>query len=323
MKTIESFPQLINDIFGELEMASQISIDCIASSDTCLETDDAIIRVVAVNGMRTPRRFLRRMKCLKNEVHAKFQEIFGMIDPGNQDTFVDLALCRAEKIAQTVMFTRSSGPEEWITQSVCWAPGQVHCYIEDVEFSDSFRIAEAVLLTRQYAWHYYTEIYRVEELISSYASDTINQPIGEQEEYENTVQHNLMLNWPIPVVCVLMRALYDTNRLENFTLSEISHWISENFFTSSDERLDPEVILDLLENPSQEAMDELKVKLDEIEKCIKKFLRQQRRQFKMASAYARTLLADPERSAVLATRVKPGRSILRLAIQEYIENNPF
>jgi hypothetical protein len=323
MKTIESFPQLINDIFRELELASQISIDCIAAGNKCLETDAAIIRVVAVNGMTTPRRFLRRMSHLKNETIANFEEVLSLIDPEQLDSFVDLALCRAEQIAQTVMFTGNSGPEEWITQSVCWTPGHVHCYHEDVEFSDSFMIAEAIQLTWKHAWIYYAETYRVEELISSYVSDTTDQPIDTPDEYENIPGQKLMVGWPIPVVCAMMRFFYDTNRLGDITLQELSHWISENFITSLDESLDPEEILNLIENPSPEAIGELKVKLQECQKYIKMLIRQQRRQFKMASAYAKILLADPARSAVLAARVKPGRSILRLAIQEYIENNPF
>ena len=54
MTTRDSFPYLIEYIFGEIEQASYIRIDCTEVEDNTISTMYTSIRVVAVNGMDSP-----------------------------------------------------------------------------------------------------------------------------------------------------------------------------------------------------------------------------------------------------------------------------
>jgi len=267
MKTIESFPKLINDIFRELELTSQIRIDCTAADETPLSPCDPAIKVVAVNGRKTVVQFLRMVRKLQRKVLADFQELVPQIAPEDLERLVDMAVNRLQKMIQSLQITRDTSPQRYV-QSIFWAPAYVHCYLDGVETSDSFVIAEAIVEARGYAWTYHIEIYMFKEKISSFNSNSKRSHINDHDGQENMPEQKIMFNWPLPVVCALMRFFYDNERFEDISFLELSHWISEKFCTREEENLDPNEILKLVENPSRKAIEGLKVKLGECERYL-------------------------------------------------------
>lgn len=53
-----------------------------------------------------------------------------------------------------------------------------------------------------------------------------------------------------------------------------------------------------------------------------KLQKKKRKRFKEAVAYAKQILADPEKKAIYKTRIKKGKTIYHSAISEFLKNTP-
>ena len=276
MKTIESFPYVIDNIFSELERDSQIRIDCRAEGVPSQGNNCLSIRVAAVNGMASSWRFHHRIKHLKAEVLVKLREVIPQIAPGDLDAFIDMALRRVRRIARTVLVTGFGSREERNMQSVCWSPRQLRCFLGDTESSEPGLIGEALIQTRRQAWLYYAELKRLEERIGCLAGYAICLSDATSAEKNAGNEGKIRLTCTVAFFCAVIRVAYDRNLIEVRNVSELCRQISRNFCTARQENLSAHSIRNHFDNPSPEVLEEVMNEFRVDEKFIAKFIQRQR-----------------------------------------------
>jgi hypothetical protein len=275
MTTSDSFPYLIGNILGDLEVASQIRIDCTTAEENNVSQLYAPIRVVAVNGMDSARQFMNLLRHLKAEALGQFREVIPHIAPADLDNFIDQALRRVRRITRSVTINGPGGEETFIGQDACWSILQLICFLEDVEADDPLIYLEAMVQTRRQAWIYHLELKRLEERISCLAGGTIVMPFMNSMEQE--AKSKIRLNCSVAFLGALLRVACDRNLIECANVAELCRWASENFSTVRQENLSPRSLRKHFDNPLPKALEQVMQEIHVWERYIPKFIEQQQR----------------------------------------------
>jgi hypothetical protein len=277
MIKIGSFPYLIDDVLGELEMAAQIRIDCIAVSETDLTPNDMRVMVVAVNGMEKAWQYLHLIEHLKTKALARFREVIPQIDPGDLDTFIDQALRRIRRMACSVIIIEYDTCEKVSHRETYWSFGQMQCFLEDVESYDPLVYLDAMGQTSRYAWIYYLEMKRLEERIGSFAGAMLTLPVKSPAEEKNITGQKIMLNCTVGFLGALVRVACDRGLIDRPNVSGLCRWIAENFSTIRQENLSPRSIRNHFDDPSPEMLEKVEMELQVWQKYSESLGQQQRR----------------------------------------------
>jgi hypothetical protein len=276
MITNDSFPYLIDTIFGDLEMISQFRIDCQAAEENTTKVTFAAIRVAAVNGMDSPRQFMNLLKHLKSEVMSRFREVVPQISPADLDCFIDMALRRVRRIIRSVVVNGVGTEDGILDQPTCWSVLQLQCYLDDVESDDPLCYLEAMVQTRRQAMIYYLELKRLEERIGLFAGNTIFLPGNNLAKQTAFPEKKFRLTCTVPFFSALLRIAYDLNLIEGSNVAELCRWASENFSTVRQDNLSPHSLRNHFDNPSSETLENLTREMETWQKYLAKFVQRQR-----------------------------------------------
>ena len=277
MTTRDSFPYLIDNIFGEFEMASQVRIDCIAVEKNIEFHPAAPIRVVAINGMDPGLEFLHQIRHLKSETLQMFRNVIPHVSQADLDNFVDLAMRRIRRMARAVSLIGFDPKEKSIDKDSFWSVEQMQCFVEGTESDDALVYLEAMFQTSRPAWVYYLELKKLEERIRSLAGGVIFLPattpgVPVVKQYEK-----FRLNCSVSFLGAWLRMACDRDLIERPNISGLCRHFSENYCTARQENISPRSLRNHIDNPSPEALEEVMMDLHSWGKYGAKFIEQQRR----------------------------------------------
>lgn len=276
MKTIESFPFLIDDIFGDLEAASRITIDCGLVNENNHAIHDNL-RVITVNGMDTDYHFFHFMKHLKADVMEKFRGALPQTVPSDGEIFIDCALRRMRKIGLSVAVTRSATANEHEGKTVQWAVRSLICRYNGNSTLDLEIIAEVLQITRRHAWIYYLVMRRLEDRSNSCAGVNLTILVNSVALQKDSQAKKFRAGCTVDFIGAMLRVLCDRNLLEEPNVDELCRKIAGSVYTHRQNVVSPKGLRNCFDNPKPEALEKVLSEIQLIEKYIIKFIDRQRR----------------------------------------------
>jgi hypothetical protein len=276
MKTIESFPYLIDDIFGDLEAASRITIDCGPVDENNPAIHDNL-QVISVNGMNSDFHFFHYMKHLKAGTIEKFRGALPQTAPDDGEVFMDYALRRMRKIGLTVAVTRSVPVRAQQDQTIQWSLRPLTCRYKGHKTLDPQIIAEALRITRRHAWIYYLVIRRLEDRINSCAGIIVTSIVSTALQHKTNQEKKFRLSCTADFIGATLRVLCDRNLLEEPNVDELCRRMAGSVYTHRQDVLSPKSMRNSFDNPTPESLEKVLTETRLIEKYILKFIEQQRR----------------------------------------------
>ncbi len=275
MATRDSFPYLIDYVLGELELASEIRIDCKKVEENSIPAIFASIRVVAINGMDSSCLYLQQLRQLKDQALCRFREVIPLIALADIDAFIDLALRRVRQITRSVIVVEFKGQMIGIGNDASFSIEQIQCFLEDDLSYDSLVYAEAMYQTRRQAWIYYLVLKRLSERIRCFTGGTIVMPVMSPVKLQANPDKKIRVNATVAFVGAFLRVACDRGLIEVSNVSELCRWASENFCTQRQENLSPHSIRNHFDNPAPEPLKEVMQEIEIWDKYLAKFIQQQ------------------------------------------------
>ena len=276
MKTIESFPFLIDDIFGDLEAASRITIECGPVDENNHAIHDNL-RVTMVNGMDTDYHFFHFMKHLKADAMEKFRGTLPQVVPTDGEIFIDCALRRMRKIGLSVAVTRLASAPEHQGQNVQWTMRSLICKYKDNATLNPEIISEALTITRRFAWIYYLVMGKLEERINSCAGVNLTIMVSSAVQYKASQAKKFRLSCTVDFIGAMLRVLCDRNLMEDPNVDELCRRIAGAVYTHKQDVLSPKSMRHWFDYPTPEALEKVLAETLLVEKYIIKFIERQRR----------------------------------------------
>jgi hypothetical protein len=277
MQTINSFPHLIDNIIGELEMVSQVRIDCLSTEEKSSSSSDVALRVTAVNGMETSWEYMNLLRDIKTEVLGRYREVIPYVPPRQLDSFIDMSLRRMRQLKRSVVVTAYEVKGKGPYIDACWAFDVMQCFLDDVE-SDDYRVyLEAMQQTRRQAWIFHLELKRLEDRISCFAGAIIDPAVHSSCGHSFQPVQKIRLNCTVPFLGALIRVACDRNLIERPNVAELCRHLSVNYATVRQENISAHSLRNHMDNPNPNVLEEVKQEIQIWERYLSKFILQQQR----------------------------------------------
>jgi hypothetical protein len=275
MRTIDSFAFLIDTVFGELEAASRVEIDCTTANSKENNENRSNLRITAVNGQHSASHYLHFMKHLRAETMENLRETLPQIAPGDMEVFLDQALRRIRIIARSVCIPGDSISSEHRRRMFQWSVRQVQFRCNGKTAHQPQIINDVLVRTRRHAWIFYIVIKKLEDRINCCAGATLNvsviSPVREQKPV-----YKFRLTCTVAFLGAMLRVLCDRNIVENPNIAELCRRMANSFYTDRQNSLSPHSFRNFFDNPSPEILEKLLEEIRIWEKYTEKFIERQR-----------------------------------------------
>jgi hypothetical protein len=276
MKSIDSFPFLIDYILEDLEKASRIEIDLHIPNPENPEKHDNGIIGISVNGQCSAQRFLHYMKDGKAVTMNKLREILPQIAPGDNEIFFEQVQRRIRRILQSVYIIYANGKESSSIQNVCWSQKQIHCRCNGIETENTLHGSKAMNQTRRHAWIFYLVVKKLEDRINCAAGAHLFFTITPSSFPLQKPDSKFKLSCTVTFLGALLRVLCDRNIVENPNVADLCRRMSLAFCTDKQESFSPNSLRNAFDDPKSEVLMKVLEELKFCEKYTEKFINRQR-----------------------------------------------
>jgi hypothetical protein len=276
MKSVDSFPFLIDYILEDLEKASRIEIDLHIPDPENSEKQDNGIIVISVNGQVSAQRYFHYMKDSKAVAMNKLREILPQITPTDTEIFFEQVQRRIKRILQSIIIMNENGKKASSIQDVCWSQKQIHCKCNGVDTESTLHRSQAIRQTRRNAWIFYLVVKKLEDRIHCAAGAHLFVTIPLSLIPRQETGSKFKISCTVTFLGALLRILCDRNIVENPNVADLCRRISLSLYTGRQENISPHSLRNAFDDPKPEVLMKVLEELKICEKYTEKFIDRQR-----------------------------------------------
>lgn len=276
MKTTDSFAFMIDNIFGMLEEASHVEIDCTPVDSDEIGQNDSKIKITAVNGFKTSYNYLNFMSDQREKIMEKIRETLPEVAPENMETFIDMTQRRIRIMAHCISIpgrTQSNEPQQ---ARICWTARHVTCRHKGKIIRQRQIIEEAINLSQRHALIFSLVLQRLELRLNGCLGVSLNFHAS-SEVRPKTHAYRFRINCTEEFMAMLVRLLYDRNIIDNPNIAELCRQMTNACYTSRKLYLSPHAFRKYFDNPTPEIIEKLLEEMRIATKYLEKFIQRQRR----------------------------------------------
>ena len=257
MKTINSFCNLIDELFGDLEEASWIAVELDPRILTNPEKMDDARIVKSVNSQTSARHYLDFMKRISSEALENLIEILHDIAPAEMDSFFELLKRRCRQFLRTVTVTKTLGTEVSMVKNVTWAPEYVFFMCNGEEIDLSLAGCKGVLQTRRHALIYFLIMKNLDDRVSAIADSAFMLNFSQKPTPAREIHIKFRLSCTVAFLGGLLRVICDRNIIENPNVAELCRRIAPSFYTERQENISPKSLRNSYDDPNSEILTQI------------------------------------------------------------------
>jgi hypothetical protein len=271
----ESFPCLIDLIFGELEGMSSIRIDCFGDRNR-EESQNNGFRI-RVNGMDSPLHYLHYMRALKSCILQKLEATLASFPAEHRHIFMKQVYRRIRRITAPATVNDGPGSKERGRQRVAWVQERVHCFFNGRENPDPVIRESALVLASRYAMIYHLVMKRLESGVRSCENNRNLFIPSLPAHYTTNYRSPIRLSFSVPLFGALLRVMSDRQVFEARNVSEFCRKLVSIVDSSEGRRLGLRSLRIAYDDPLPETLEKLREELKIWVRYTEKFIERQRR----------------------------------------------
>jgi hypothetical protein len=218
MKTVDSIPQMLNEIFSEFNEAAKVGVCYQSHTSANKDTGVQMYRITSVNGHKSIPSFRLALYEMQETLLHRLMQAENELEPANRSIFLRQGLHKCKKLLSAIT-PAGAGYEE----ANCAEPG-ISCHVfrePSCVDSDNSAIAgdseqvinELSLLTKPYAesWHQVVHDIRDEFKYALGRVEAIhNQALWKQNnKQERDEERKIRVKTNLPLLAAFFRMLFD------------------------------------------------------------------------------------------------------------------
>jgi hypothetical protein len=277
MKSLESFPFMIDEIFDGLEESSRIEIELDPSVLENPAGQSVSSLVKSVNGQRSVQHYLHYMKDIKAETLDKLIEILPQVRPVDTESFFEQVQRRIRRTLQTITIINQYGPERPMIRNVRWNHRHVHFRCNGVVTENSPSCYRSLHQTHRHAWIFYLVVKKLEERTNGFAGVALLMSVTPPLRAEKASHPKFRLSCTVAYLGAMLRVIVDRNIIDKPNIAELIRRIGSAFYTVRQENIGLKSLRNAYDNPNDQILEQVLQELKLWERYIEKFIERKQR----------------------------------------------
>jgi hypothetical protein len=229
MKTFESIPHLLNEIFSKFNAAAKIMISCQCCPG--LEEEHHVVRVTGVNGFKSITTFTDYLFSLRADLVDGIMDVLPGLDIGAKQQFLHHAIIRCRMLVKT---TRIFGSSETGNES----DGYRHWVFDHPEFDhyngampDDNTRRELISQTKRYALIFQWVADELLEELKCFYYMVEFLPALSQPPAMKPVREKIPLRVSVQVLGATARLFFESNEIALSNKTQLCRLVADTFST--------------------------------------------------------------------------------------------